>query len=290
MLDFFSSFPLPLLWWLLTIAASIVIFGIAFKISSLRTKRGKSQKKFAISMEYFIESMYSFFEEILWEKAPFRVKSYIINLFLVILIANLLGLVLDILSVPFPLLELYLKNPTGDISFTLALAICSMFIVLLVEAKTKGLGRFLYGYFPIWGTNLFQLPKPSSLTTYLLRPTAKLFDIVISLFMGLLNIIGTLAKVISLAFRLYGNMLAGSFLLAIIIGMLWQATKTRLSGWEFPFLVPLVFYLQGTLTAIVQAFVFSLLTSVFIKMHFEEKKEKKLKENVVSQELVKHIA
>jgi F-type H+-transporting ATPase subunit a len=148
------------------------------------------------------------------------VKSYIINLFLVILIANLLGLVLDILSVPFPLLELYLKNPTGDISFTLALAICSMFIVLLVEAKTKGLGRFLYGYFPIWGTNLFQLPKPSSLTTYLLRPTAKLFDIVISLFMGLLNIIGTLAKVISLAFRLYGNMLAGSFLLAIIIGML----------------------------------------------------------------------
>jgi F-type H+-transporting ATPase subunit a len=205
---------------LLTIAVSIVIFGIALKISSLRTKKGKSQKKFSIRIEYFVESMYTFFEEILGEKAPFRVKSYITNLFLVILIANLLGLVLDILSAPFPLLEQYLKNPTGDISFTLALAVCSILMVLLVEAKTKGLGKFLYGYFPIWGTNLFQLSKPSSLTTYLLRPIAKLFDIVISLFMGLLNIIGTIAKVISLAFRLYGNMMAGSLLLAIIIGML----------------------------------------------------------------------
>jgi hypothetical protein len=54
--------------------------------------------------------------------------------------------------------------------------------------------------------------------------------------------------------------------------------------------VPLIFYLQSALTAVVQAFVFSLLTSVFIKMHFDEKKEKKLEDNVVSQELVKHMA
>jgi F0F1-type ATP synthase membrane subunit a len=43
------------------------------------------------------------------------------------------------------------------------------------------------------------------------------FDVVISLFIGILNIVGTVAKVISLAFRLYGNMMAGSLLLAIIV-------------------------------------------------------------------------
>jgi F0F1-type ATP synthase membrane subunit a len=135
--------------------------------------------------------VYNFFEDILGEKAPFRIKSYLTNLFLVILIANLLGLLLDILISPFPGLEHSIQSPTGDISFTLALAICSILIVLIGEAKTKGLGTFLYGYFPFWGTNLFSLSKSSSSprSYYLLRPLAKLFDIIISLFIGILNII-----------------------------------------------------------------------------------------------------
>jgi F0F1-type ATP synthase membrane subunit a len=100
-------------------------------------------------MEYLLESVYNFFEDILGEKAPFRIKSYLTNLFLVILIANLLGLLLDILVSPFPSLGQYVQNPTGDLSFTLALAIVSILIVLIVEAKTKGLFRFLYNYFPV---------------------------------------------------------------------------------------------------------------------------------------------
>ncbi|MDR0607936.1 MAG: F0F1 ATP synthase subunit A [Candidatus Peribacteria bacterium] len=258
-------------------------------MATLKKQKGKRQKKFVMSVEYLVESISTFFEEILGEKAPFWIKSYITNLFLVILIANLLGLVLDILVFPFPRLGQYLQNPTGDLSFTLALAVCSMLMVLFVEVKTKGWGRCLYGYFPIFGTNLFHLSPPASRGSYVLRPLAKLFDIVISLFIGLLNIIGIIAKVISLAFRLYGNMMAGALLLTIIMGMLGPATKTRLSGWELPLLVPLVFYVQSALTAVVQAFVFSLLTSVFIRMHLEGGEEKKLKVDSVSQELVKQM-
>jgi F0F1-type ATP synthase membrane subunit a len=102
-----------------------------------------------VAVDYLLEKVYSFFEDILGEKAPFRIKSYLTNLFLVILIANLLGLVLDILISPFPLLDHYIQSPTGDISFTLALAICSILIVLVVEAKTKGIGQFFYSYFPL---------------------------------------------------------------------------------------------------------------------------------------------
>jgi F0F1-type ATP synthase membrane subunit a len=153
-------------------------------------KRGKGQKRFSLTVDYLLENVYNFFEDILGEKAPFRIKSYLTNLFLVILIANLLGLFVDILIAPFPILEHYIQNPTGNLSFTLALAICSIIIVLIVEAKTKGLGAFLYSYFPFWGTNLFTLSKSSSTWSYyLLRPLAKLFDMVISLFIGLLNII-----------------------------------------------------------------------------------------------------
>jgi F0F1-type ATP synthase membrane subunit a len=115
-----------------------------------RAGKNKPQRKFSVTVEYLVESIYNFFEQILGEKAPFWIKSYVTNLFLVILIANFIGLSLDILISPFPLLAHYIQNPTGDISFTLALAVCSIFIVLLVEAKTKGLGSFLYSYFPVW--------------------------------------------------------------------------------------------------------------------------------------------
>ncbi|MDR2189716.1 MAG: F0F1 ATP synthase subunit A [Candidatus Peribacteria bacterium] len=265
---------------------------MTFHIVSIRAKRGKSQKSFSLTIDYLMETVYNFFEDILGEKAPFWIKSYITNLFLIILIANLLGLALDILLSPFPFLEQYIQSPTGDISFTLALAIGSVGVLLVIEAKTKGIRKFLYSYLPVLGTNLFALSKPSThlWRYYLVRPFAKSFDIIISLFIGVLNSIGMVAKVISLAFRLYGNMMAGSILLAVISMMMGQMTKSWLAGWEFPFLIPLIFYLQSALTAVVQAFVFSLLMSVFIKMSLEEEQEpKKLKEDFVSQALVEHM-
>jgi len=120
---------------------------------------------------------------------------------------------------------------------------------------------------------------------YLFRLPVKLFDIVISLFIGALNIIGTLAKVISLAFRLYGNLLAGSILLGVLGVTIANITKSWL-GVEFPIIVTLIFYLQSTLVAVIQAFAFSLLTSIFIKITLEEQREKRQK---AEQQLKQHI-
>ena len=52
---------------------------------------------------------------------------------------------------------------------------------------------------------------------YPLWALVKLFDIAISLFVGFLDIVGVFAKVISLAFRLFGNMMAGTALLTVMI-------------------------------------------------------------------------
>jgi F0F1-type ATP synthase membrane subunit a len=126
------------------------MLGLAFKVVDIRMKKGKSQKSFSLMVDYLIENVYNFFSDILGETAPFWIKSYITNLFLIILIANFIGLFLDILISPFPFLGQYIQSPTGDISFTLALAVCSMFVVLFVEGKTKGVFSFLYDYFPLW--------------------------------------------------------------------------------------------------------------------------------------------
>ena len=58
------------------------------------------------------------------------------------------------------------------------------------------------------------MPK---LVYYPLWLFTKLFDILISLFVGALDIIGNFAKVISLSFRLTGNMMSGTILLGMLV-------------------------------------------------------------------------
>jgi F-type H+-transporting ATPase subunit a len=74
--------------------------------------------------------------------------------------------------------------------------------------------------------------------------------------LGIMDIISEIAKIISLSFRLFGNIFAGEVLGAV---MLFLA----------PFILPLPFMFLGLLTAVVQAFVFSVLTLVFITLASE---------------------
>jgi F-type H+-transporting ATPase subunit a len=79
-------------------------------------------------------------------------------------------------------------------------------------------------------------------------------------FLGIMDLIGEVAKIVSLSFRLFGNIFAGEVLASV---MLFLA----------PFFVPLPFMFLGLLTAVVQAFVFSVLTLVFISMASEISQE-----------------
>ncbi|MBI2120058.1 MAG: F0F1 ATP synthase subunit A [Parcubacteria group bacterium] len=75
--------------------------------------------------------------------------------------------------------------------------------------------------------------------------------------LGLMDIIGELSKVLSMSFRLFGNIFAGEVLVAVMLSLM-------------PYFVPLPFMLTGLLAAVIQAFVFSLLTIVFITMASEK--------------------
>jgi len=75
-------------------------------------------------------------------------------------------------------------------------------------------------------------------------------------FLGIMDLVGELAKVMSLSFRLFGNIFAGEVLGAVMLFL-------------FPFFLPLPFLFLGLLTAVVQPFVFAVLTLVFISMASE---------------------
>jgi F-type H+-transporting ATPase subunit a len=74
--------------------------------------------------------------------------------------------------------------------------------------------------------------------------------------LGLMEIISEIAKILSLSFRLFGNIFAGEVLLTVMLYLV-------------PYFLPLPFMFLGLLSAVIQAFVFSLLTTIFITMAWE---------------------
>ena len=113
------------------------------------------------------------------------------------------------------------EPPTGSLSTTAALAICVFFAVPIYGIRERGLVRYLRSY---------------------LEPTPVMLPF---------NIIGEFSRTLALAVRLFGNMMSGTMILAILLAV-------------SPFLFPVVLSALGLLTGMVQAYIFSILATVYI--------------------------
>lgn len=113
------------------------------------------------------------------------------------------------------------EPPTGSLSTTAALAICVFVAVPLFGIEAGGLREYLKAY---------------------LQPTVIMLPF---------NIISELSRTLALAIRLFGNMMSGTLILAILL------TIT-------PFIFPIVMSALGLLTGMVQAYIFSILATVYI--------------------------
>jgi F-type H+-transporting ATPase subunit a len=113
------------------------------------------------------------------------------------------------------------QPPTGSLSTTAALALCVFVAVPFFGIEDQGLGNYLRSY-----------AKP----TFIMLP---------------FNIISELSRTLALAVRLFGNMMSGAMIIAILL------TIT-------PFVFPIVMTLLGQLTGMVQAYIFSILAAVYI--------------------------
>lgn len=111
--------------------------------------------------------------------------------------------------------------PTSSLSTTAALAACVLIAVPLYGIQSSGLKAYLKNYIE---PSVFMLP---------------------------FNIVGELTRTLSLAIRLYGNMLSGTVVGGILLALV-------------PFFVPIVMQVFGILTGMIQAYIFSLLAMVFI--------------------------
>jgi len=240
--------------------------------------RKHPQSHIAVLFDLLYETVFTFYEGIIWEESSKRMKLYIVTLFFIIFIANIGWVLLDLIAPffgykengDFILME-YVSIPTADMSFNIALSLLSTIILIVMQFHSLGLKKFLYDYFPIYGKWYIEIER-GDMKAYVYYPVfvlAKAGDILISLFLGLLDIIGLFAKVLSLAFRLFGNMISGTILLwMLVVGMSW-ITESLLSI-NFPVVFPIIVYAQELLVACIQAMVFPLLVAIFIRMSTEE--------------------
>lgn len=132
----------------------------------------------------------------------------------------------------------WLRPPTSDLNLTLALAVVSVVI-------TQVFGFAYLG--PVE-----QLSKYINFTGFI-KDGKFTFLGIIDLVIGLIELVSETARLISFSVRLFGNIFAGSILLAV-----------------FAFLIPafgdVIFIPLELFVAFIQAFVFSLLTLVFIQL------------------------
>lgn len=234
--------------------------------------------KVSLCFEAMYEKAYDFFGEILEEDFSAFAKNYVVILFFIILFSNAFVIILEILAPVFWLdekwvfhLEHYISMPSTDLNFNIALAVMSMIVLLAVQFGSMGLKKFTYDYIPVFGKWYISVKK-GDVNKYLYYPLAflaKSFDILISLFLAALEFIWLAAKIISLSFRLFGNMTSGTVLLWMLI--VWMSAMTTqwtgfLWGINFPIILPVFVYLQEILIALIQAIVFPLLVAVFMKV------------------------
>jgi F-type H+-transporting ATPase subunit a len=111
--------------------------------------------------------------------------------------------------------------PTSSLSMTAALALSVLVAVPLFTITRHGLRSYLKQY---------------------LQPT---------FFMLPFNIIGEFSRTLALAVRLYGNIMSGTIIVAILLGVI-------------PLFFPVILQVLGLLTGFIQAYIFAVLAMVYI--------------------------
>ena len=192
-------------------------------------------------MEGIVETMYNFVEGVAGNKNARKFFPMFATMFLFVVVNAWIGLVPIYQSLGFlegSEMERHLLRPAGtDLNMPLALAIISFVFVEYWAIRTLGF-RYLGKFF-----------RFGSLVR--VRSFPSLFQAMIDIFVGILELLSELVRMVSFTFRLFGNMTAGEILLLI-------------TAFLVPFVFVLPFYGLELLVGFIQALIFAGLTLVFV--------------------------
>ena len=188
-------------------------------------------------VEIVTETIFSTIENLSDKRRATRFFPIAATLFIFIIVANYLGLlpgfntigIFDHHGNQTTFVPIF-RSATSDLNVTLALALISVGMTHYYSVTAIGIVNYLKRYFSFNPVNLF---------------------------VGLLEIIAELTKLLSLSFRLFGNIFAGETLLVTMSSL-------------FAFVIPLPFMFLEIIVGFVQAAIFMMLTLVFMAILTEK--------------------
>lgn len=209
------------------------------------------------AVEWLVESLYNFLEGILGADLVKKTFWFFGSIFILILFVNWAGLVPGVGTVgwkltgtdvdPYDSFLPWLRGGNADLNMTVAMSVT--FTVLWLywavrENTAKGVFAHIFA------------PK-GDFKGLIIFPMIIVFG-----FVGVLEVVSILFRPVALSFRLFGNVYAGENILENMLLLLGTGDwKEWVAG-----LIAIPFYFLELLVGLIQALVFTLLTSVFLKL------------------------
>ena len=225
----------------------IVILSVALRLS-LKKVPGRLQHFF----EYLLEGGLSLADQITGNrKVSERVFPVAISIFAFVLVNNWLGIlplggfgmVEGNAFIPF------IRSGTADINTTLMLAVVAVLASNIFGVIVIGLWKAINKY--------LNFKVLSHMVTKVRKEPTILVMAPVMFFVGIIEIVGEMAKVASLSFRLFGNVFAGEVLLMSMSAL-------------FAYGLPIPFLFLEVLVGFIQALIFSMLTLVYFTIAAED--------------------
>jgi len=220
----------------LTVLNTLVVMAVLFSLAYLAVR------KFAMvpgRAQYVVEMYVGAFDGLVTSSLELesrqqnrRFFALIGALFMFLVLSNLMGF--------FP--THYFEEPTADINCTLGLGTMGMIIATFCALRVKGLGGYLEELAgPMWS-------QEGATGGALIAGKLS------AVFFFPLNVVGELAKIVSISFRLFGNIIGGGIIIVVVSHLVYNFS------WLAVGLDVFFIFFVGT----VQAFVFTMLTLTYI--------------------------
>ncbi len=203
-------------------------------------------------IESLVSGLRDMLEPIVGKRAMVGVFPFLLAIFLFILIHNWSGMLPGVGAFGHHtedgVFHYWMRPGNADLNMTLGLALVAQFAWLFYCFKYAGARHFAY---EIFGNKASRKETPFAIWLGLIP---------VFIAVGFIEIVSILFRAVSLSFRLFGNIFGGENLLDSM-------------GNLFAYLLPIPFYFFEVLVGVVQAFIFTILVSIYIGLvvnHGEE--------------------
>lgn len=177
-----------------------------------------------------------------------KVFPIIATILVYFVIANIIAIVPGLTDITYNGVSIF-RTPTSDFNTTFGVSLASVIVLNIISFREYGFVGYLGKFFNV-----------GAIVSGFRKGMMEGFIGLIEFFLGILDIIGELAKVISLAFRLFGNVYAGQVLAIIIMGALAYG-------------LPVLWTAMSTFSGILQGMVFASLVAVYYTLSLKPVEE-----------------